>query len=155
MPLIETLISIIISILTGLVSGWISGAAVTRHYRKIDERHELQFLHIKYLESSTVHLSRILNEIDLLDRKDGPPDYENLLREIGIIQIPEGKLDERHESALIIQEKDQVLSAFEKELKDGSADLSRAALQIIKLSVKLMTATEAYRREIGLPPGIR
>lgn len=154
MPLIETLISVIISMLTGLVSGWISGAAVTRHYRKIDERHELQFLHIKYLESSTVHLSRILNEIDLLARKDGPLDYENLLREIGIIQIPEGKLDERHESALIIQEKDQFLSGLEKELKEGSADLSQAALHLIKLSVKLMTATDTYRQEIGLPPGI-
>ena len=99
----ESLVSIIISMFTGLLSGVISGAMVTRHYRKIDEKHELQFLHIQYLESSTVHLSKILGEIDLLEQKDDPPDYENLLREIGVIQIPEGKLDEAHPSAYIIQ----------------------------------------------------
>lgn len=150
MPLTEIFASIIISMITGLLSGWISGTVVTRHYRKIDEKHELQFLHIRYLENSTVHLSKILNEIDLLAHKEGPPDYENLLREIGIIQIPEGKLDEEHESASLIQEKNRLLSEIEKELKEDSIDLSRAALQLIKLSVKLMTATENYRHEIGL-----
>lgn len=122
---------------------------VTRHYRKIDEKHELQFLHIKYLESSTVHLSRVLSEIDLLERKDEPPDYENLLREIGIIQIPDGKLDEEHASASIIQEKDLLLSEIEKQIKEESINLPQAALQLIKLSVKLMAATDEYRREIG------
>lgn len=122
---------------------------VTRHYRKIDEKHELQFLHIKYLESSTVHLSRVLSEIDLLERKDEPPDYENLLREIGIIQIPDGKLDEEHASASIIQEKDLLLSEIEKQIKKERINLPQAALQLIKLSVKLMAATDEYRREIG------
>lgn len=149
MPFVETSISVIISMITGLLSGWISGAMVTRHYRKIDEKHELQFLHIKYLESSTVHLSRVLSEIDLLERKDEPPDYENLLREIGIIQIPDGKLDEEHASASIIQEKDLLLSEIEKQIKEERINLPQAALQLIKLSVKLMAATDEYRREIG------
>lgn len=150
MPLMESIVSIIISMLTGLLSGVISGAMVTRHYRKIDEKHELQFLHIQYLESSTVHLSKILGEIDLLEQKDDPPDYENLLREIGVIQIPEGKLDEAHPSASIIQEKDQLLSQMEKKIKEEGIDLRQAALQLIRLSVKLMIATEDYRHEIGL-----
>lgn len=150
MPFIESIISIVISMLTGLLSGLISGAMVTRHYRKLDEKHELQFLHIKYLESSTVHLSRILGEIDLLEQKDEPPDYENLLREIGIIQIPDGKLDEAHPSSSIIQEKDQLLSEMEKKIKEDGIDLRQAALQLIRLSVRLMAATEDYRHEIGL-----
>lgn len=151
LPFIETFTSIMISLVTGLLSGWISGATVTRHYRKLDERHELQFLHIKYLESSTIHLARILGEIELLEQKENePPDYENLLREIGVIQIPDGKLDEKHGSASIIQEKDRLLSEIEKKVKDGSIDLRQTALRLIRLSVKLMAATEEYRREIGL-----
>ena len=146
MFLTQILIPIIIGMITGMLSGWLSGAMVTHQYRRLDKKQEEHLHQIKYMEDSAVHLSRILNEIDLLIHKEKPVDYENVLREIGIIQIPEGKLKETHPSARIIREKEALLMQIEKELKSGSSDLRNTALHLIRISIRLMDAIDAYRR---------
>ncbi len=147
MFLSQILIPVAIGMITGMLSGWLSGAMVTHHYRKLDERQEQHNLHIKYLEDSALHISKVLNEVDLQIHHDGPPDHENVLREIGIIQIPAGKLNREDDSSSIIQEKDRLLSEIEKGLKEDSIDLQYASLQLIRLSIRLMNAIEEYRQK--------
>lgn len=72
---------------------------------------------------------------------------ENLLREIGIIQISRGKLDDSDPTAALILEKNDMLSEIEHELKENRLDLQQASLRLIKLSVRLMDATDAYRKQ--------
>ena len=115
--------------------------------RELDQKQEQRVLHIKYLEDTAAHLLRVLNELDLLTHKDGPADYENLLREIGIIQISRGKLDDSDPTAALILEKNDMLSEIEHELKENRLDLQQASLRLIKLSVRLMDATDAYRKQ--------
>ena len=143
----EIVISVAVGMITGMLSGWLSGFMVMKHYRRIDDETQRRQLHIKYLEATTMHGTKVLHEIDLLIHRDGPLDYENVLREIGLIQIPSGKLDEKHESAVIAQEKTQLMDQIEKRIKDDTLDLREAAMQLIKLSVKLMAAMDNYRRE--------
>lgn len=149
MSFYEMLLSAAIGMGTGILSGWLSGVIVTRYYRRLDQRRELRALHIKYLEDSAAHLLRVLNEIDLLLHREGPPDYENLLREIGIIQISRGKLDDSDPTAALILEKNEILSQMERALKESGLDLRKASLRLIEMSVRLMDATDAYRRRSG------
>lgn len=143
----QILIPVAVGMITGLMSGWLSGMMVTHHYRKIDEKQERHLQHIKYLEDTAIHVSKVLNEIDLLIHHEGPLDYENALREIGIIQIPEGQLNEQDNTVSIVREKDLLLSEIEKQLKDDTIDLRQASLRLIKLSVKLVMAIEKCRQE--------
>ena len=147
MSVYEMLLSAAIGMGTGILSGWLSGVIVTRYYRSLDQKQEQRALHIKYLEDTATHLLRVLNELDLLAHKDGPADYENLLREIGIIQISRGKLDDSDPTAALILEKNDMLSEIEHELKENRLDLQQASLRLIKLSVRLMDATDAYRKQ--------
>ena len=146
MSVYEMLLSAAIGMGTGILSGWLSGVIVTRDYRSLDQKQEQRVLHIKYLEDTAAHLLRVLNELDLLTHKDGPADYENLLREIGIIQISRGKLDDSDPTAALILEKNDMLSEIEHDLKENRLDLQQASLRLIKLSVRLMDATDAYRK---------
>ncbi len=143
----QILIPVAVGMITGLMSGWLSGMMVTHHYRKIDEKQERHLQHVKYLEDTAIHVSKVLNEIDLLIHHEGPLDYENALREIGIIQIPEGQLNEQDKTVSIVREKDLLLSDIEKQLKEDTIDLRQASLQLIKLSVKLVMAIEKCRQE--------
>ena len=147
MSVYEMLLSAAIGMGTGILSGWLSGVIVTRYYRSLVQKQEQRVLHIKYLEDTAAHLLRVLNELDLLTHKDGPADYENLLREIGIIQISRGKLDDSDPTAALILEKNDMLSEIEHELKENRLDLQQASLRLIKLSVRLMDATDAYRKQ--------
>lgn len=143
----QILIPVAVGMITGLMSGWLSGIMVTHHYRKIDEKQERHLRHIKYLEDTAIHVSKVLNEIDLLIHHEGPLNYENALREIGVIRIPEGQLNEQDKTFSIVREKDLLLSDIEKQLKDDTIDLRQASLQLIKLSVKLVMAIEKCRQE--------
>ncbi len=136
MSVYEMLLSAAIGMGTGILSGWLSGVIVTRYYRSLDQKQEQRVLHIKYLEDTAAHLLRVLNELDLLTHKDGPADYENLLREIGIIQISRGKLDDSDPTAALILEKNDMLSEIEHDLKENRLDLQQASLRLIKLSVR-------------------
>ncbi|MCQ4637553.1 hypothetical protein NE619_12520 [Anaerovorax odorimutans] len=147
MNLYEIFVSVAVGMITGMLSGWLSGFMVMNHYRKIDDETQRRQLHIKYLEATTMHVSKVLNEIDLLIHRDGPLDYENALREIGVFQIPSGKLDEKDDSAAIIQEKTALMDKIEKGIKNETLDLRQAAMELIKLSAKLIVAMENYRRE--------
>lgn len=150
MSLFELLLSAAMGIATGLLSGWMSGVIVTRYYRRLDRRRELQVLHLKYLEDTAAHLMRVLNEVDLLLQKEEPLDYENLLREIGIIQLSRGKLDDSEPSADLIRQKNEILSAMENALKENRIDLRQASFQLIKLSIRLMGAADAFRKKNGI-----
>ena len=147
MILREIVISVAVGMITGMMSGWLSGAMVMNHYRKLDEEQTRKELHIKYLEETAMHVSKVLNEVDLLIHRDGPPDYDNILREIGIFQIPDGKLDEKDDSARIAEEKTILMNRIENQIKEDTLDARQAAIELIKLSAKLMVAMETYRRE--------